>query len=101
MVRLKLLGQALSLLVLICPPLAAADVLDDILDRGTIRFGVAEFVPWTIRTKSGELIGFEIDIAKKIATDMGVKPEFTVYEWGANQDKQRQCLAKEFKSYHY
>lgn len=81
MVRLKLLGQALSLLVLISPPLADADVLDDILDRGTIRVGVAEFTPWTIRTKSGELIGFEIDVAKKIASDMGVKPEFTVYEW--------------------
>lgn len=81
MVRLKLLGQALLLLVLIPPPLADADVLDDILDRGTIRVGVAEFVPWTIRTKSGELIGFEIDVAKKIASDMGVKPEFTVYEW--------------------
>ena len=53
MVRLKLLGQALSLLVMICPPLADADVLDDILDRGTIRVGVSEFVPWTIRTKSG------------------------------------------------
>ena len=81
MVRLRLLGQALSLFFLIFPGLADADVLDDILDRGTIRVGVAEFVPWTIRTKSGELIGFEIDVAKKIASDMGVKPEFTVYEW--------------------
>ena len=60
MVRLKLLGQALTLLVLIFPPIADADVLDDILDRRTIRVGVAEFVPWTIKTKSGELIGFEI-----------------------------------------
>jgi len=81
MVRLKFLGQALSLLILILSPFADADVLDDILDRGTIRVGVAEFVPWTIRTKSGELIGFEIDVARKIASDMGVKPEFTVYEW--------------------
>ena len=81
MVRLKLLGQALSLLILIFPPLADADVLDDILERGTIRVGVAEFAPWTIKTKSGELIGFEIDVARKIASDMGVKPEFTVYEW--------------------
>jgi polar amino acid transport system substrate-binding protein len=81
MVRLKLLGQVLSLLILICAPLADADVLDDILDRGSIRVGVAEFVPWTVRTRSGELIGFEIDVARKIASDMGVKPEFTVYEW--------------------
>ncbi len=81
MVRLKRLGQALSLLILVLPPLANADVLDDILDRRTIRVGVAEFVPWTIKTKSGELIGFEIDVANKIASDMGVKPTFTVYEF--------------------
>ena len=81
MVRLKFLGQALSLILLISAPLADADVLDDILDRGSIRVGVAEFVPWTIRTKSGELIGFEIDVAKKIASDMGVKAEITVYQW--------------------
>jgi polar amino acid transport system substrate-binding protein len=81
MVRLKLLGRTLLLFVLICAPLAHADVLDDILDRGTIRVGVAEFVPWTIRTNSGELIGFEIDVARKIAADMGVKPEFAIYEW--------------------
>ena len=81
MVRLKPLGQALSLVILIFAPLADADVLDEILDRGTIRVGVAEFAPWTIKTKSGELMGFEIDVARKIAYDMGVKPEFTVYEW--------------------
>ena len=81
MVRLKLLGQALSLLVLVFPPLAQADVLDDILYNRTIRVGVAEFVPWTMKTKSGKLIGFEIEVARKIASDMGVKPEFTVYEF--------------------
>ncbi|MGI9206240.1 MAG: transporter substrate-binding domain-containing protein [Woeseiaceae bacterium] len=81
MVRLRIPGQALLLLILVISPLAHADVLDDIIDRGTIRFGVSEFVPSTIRTKSGELIGFEIDMARKIASDMNVKPEFKVYEW--------------------
>lgn len=61
----KLPVLALSLLVLIIPPPANADVLDDILDRGTVRVGVAEFVPWTIKTKSGDLIGFVIDVARK------------------------------------
>ncbi len=74
-------GHVLALLFLVFTPLAQADVLDDILDKRTIRVGVAEFVPWTIKTKSGELIGFEIDVARKIASDMGVKPEFKVYEW--------------------
>ncbi len=79
--RLKLPGHALSLFVLIFAPLAHADVLDDILDAGTIRVGVAEFVPWTMKSKSGELIGFEIEIARKIASDMDVTVEFKVYEW--------------------
>lgn len=61
--------------------LAGADVLDDILERGSIRFGVAEFVPWTMKSEAGELIGFEMDLARKIAKDMGVKPEFKLYPW--------------------
>ncbi len=79
--RLNRLSHALLLLVVAFSPLTHADVLDDILERGTIRFGVAEFIPWTIKTRSGELIGFEIDVAMKIASDMNVEPEFKIYEW--------------------
>jgi len=81
MARLKFLGRALTLFVLVFPPLANADVLSDILDRRTIRIGVAEFVPWTMKTQSGELIGFEIEIAEKIASDMGVQAEIVLYEF--------------------
>lgn len=78
--RLPIL-RVLPLLLLSISGLACADVLDDILERGTVRFGVAEFVPWTMKSESGELIGFEIDVANKIAKDMGVKPEFKLYPW--------------------
>jgi len=81
MARLKFLGRAVTILVLVFPLLADADVLSDILDRRTIRIGVAEFVPWTMKTQSGELIGFEIEIAEKIASDMGVQPVITLYEF--------------------
>ena len=50
---------------------ASADVLDEILERGTIRVGVAEFPPWTIKTASGDLIGFEIELSNRLAKDMG------------------------------
>ena len=73
--------RVLPLLLLSISNSASADVLDDILERGSIRFGVAEFVPWTMKSESGELIGFEVDLAKKIAKDMGVKAEFTLYPW--------------------
>jgi len=68
------------LLLFFCTAVSA-DVLEDILERGSIRVGVAEFVPWTLKNKSGELIGYEIEVARKIAGDMGVKPEFKVYVW--------------------
>lgn len=75
------LRQFLPLLVLFFTASASADVLDEILDRGTIRVGVAEFAPWTMKTPSGDLAGFEVDLASKLAKDIGVKPEFKVYDW--------------------
>ena len=68
--------------ILICSaPLTRADVLEDILERGTLRVGVSLFRPWTMETESGELIGSEIDLARQLASDIGVEPEFHVYVW--------------------
>lgn len=78
--RLAIL-RVLPLILLSISGSVAADVLDDVLERGSIRFGVAEFVPWTMKSESGELIGFEVDVAKKIAKDMGLKAEFKLYPW--------------------
>ena len=58
-----------------------ADALEDILDRGTIRVGVSLFTPWAMKDKTGALTGFEIEVAKRLADEMGVKPEFKVYTW--------------------
>ncbi len=73
--------RAFPLLLLLAFSQVSADVLDEVLERGTLRVGVSEFVPWTMRDSSGDLIGFEIDLAKKIASDMGVDARFEVYEW--------------------
>jgi len=56
--------------------LAADSVLVQIQKRGKLRAGVASFVPWVMRGKDGGLIGFEIDVAKKVAKDMDVDVEF-------------------------
>lgn len=77
----RFFARALPALLLLAFTPVNADVLDDILERGTLRVGVAEFVPWTMRSRSGELIGYEIDVAGKIARDMGVKTDFRVYDW--------------------
>jgi polar amino acid transport system substrate-binding protein len=81
MARSKTLIRLFSLLILFCGGTASADAFDEILERGTIRVGVAEFAPWTIKTKSSELIGFEIEVTNKLAKDMGVTTEFKIYEW--------------------
>ncbi|MEM9048992.1 MAG: transporter substrate-binding domain-containing protein [Pseudomonadota bacterium] len=62
-------------------PAAAQSVVQEIQERGVIRVGMSTFVPWAMRDKNGDLIGFEIDVAKKLAEDMGVEVEFVPTAW--------------------
>jgi polar amino acid transport system substrate-binding protein len=52
------------------------DTLAELKKRGKLRVGVSMIVPWAMHDKDGNLIGFEIDVAKKIARDLGVEVEF-------------------------
>lgn len=61
--------------------LAAESAIEQIAKRGVIKVGMDIFVPWAMKDKKGELIGFEIDIAKKLAEDMGVEIEFVPTKW--------------------
>ncbi len=86
-----LLTTVMLALVIALPPLAraqnasqqlaAAGVLETIKKRGAIRVGLSTFVPWAMRDKNGELIGYEIDVAKQLAEDMKVKAEFVPTAW--------------------
>ncbi len=81
MVMTKVIIRCLFLLAVFVSPLAQADALDDILKRGTLRVGVAEFVPWAMPAERGGHVGYDIDLGLKIAKDMGVRVDFKVYEW--------------------
>ncbi len=61
--------------------LVKESAIDTISRRGTIRVGMDVFVPWAMKDKQGELIGFEIDVAKQLAREMGVKIEFVPTKW--------------------
>ena len=61
--------------------LVKESAIDQITRRGTIRVGMDVFVPWAMKDKKGELIGFEIDVARQLAQDMGVKIEFVPTKW--------------------
>lgn len=56
-------------------------LLEQILKRGVIRVGMSTFVPWAMRDKEGNLIGFEVDVANRLAKDMGVSIEFIPTKW--------------------
>lgn len=52
-----------------------------ILKSGELRVGVSLYPPWVMRAKDGQLIGSEIDMANRLAADMGIKPVIGLYEW--------------------
>jgi len=56
-------------------------IIEQILKRGILRVGMSTFVPWAMNDKTGKLIGFEIDVATRLAQDMGVKAEFIPTKW--------------------
>lgn len=58
-------------------------VLEEVQDRGTLRVGLGLFEPWSACNTDGDLIGFEIDVATKVAADIGVEVEFVRTYWPA------------------
>jgi len=61
--------------------LAKSSTIEKILRSGKLKVGMATFVPWAMQSKTGEWVGFEIDVAKRLAQDMGVKIEFIPTKW--------------------
>ena len=67
---------------LLCCGVAQAGTLDDILKAGVLRVGFdAGYQPFEMTAKDGKYIGFDVDMAKMMAKDMGVKVEFVNTAW--------------------
>lgn len=93
MKKYKILLVLLSLLPFICftaadssagklqQQLVQESTVEQIIKRGNLRVGMSTFVPWAMKDKTGQLIGFEIDVARQLAKDMGVKIEFVPTKW--------------------
>jgi len=87
----KMMGLALiiALLMLLGPAFAGEvqqkltgeSTLEQVLKRKTLKVGMSTFQPWAMKDKTGNLVGFEIDVAKRLAEDMGVKVEFVPTNW--------------------
>src|SRR3954463_11244152 len=66
-------------------PAHAADLLDTVKARGTLRIAMeGTYPPFNYKDqKSGELAGYDVEVARMLAAKLGVKPEFVSTEWSA------------------
>lgn len=70
------------LCLLLTTSIFASDTLSDIAKRGELRVGLeAGYIPFEMKNKKGEIIGFEVDLANLMAREMGVKLKLVNTEW--------------------
>jgi L-cystine transport system substrate-binding protein len=66
-------------------PASAADLLTTAKARGTLRVALeGTYPPFNFKDqKTGQLAGYDVDVAHLVAKRMGLKPEFVTTEWSA------------------
>jgi len=56
--------------------------LNEILQRGELRVGMEPgYMPFEMKDKKGKIIGFDVDVVRKMAKDMGVKLKIVPTAW--------------------
>jgi cystine transport system substrate-binding protein len=63
----------------------AADLLDKAKARGTLRIALeGTYPPFNFKDpKTGQLTGYDVDVARLVAARLGLKPEFVSTEWAS------------------
>jgi len=85
------IGLSLVLfLALLVSPLCASETRQELSEESTLaqvigknklRVGFSTFVPWAMKDKKGGYTGFEIEVARQLAADMGVEIQFVPTKW--------------------
>ena len=60
---------------------ASGGDIDYIREKGTLIVGITDFAPMDYQDDSGEWIGFDADLARKVGEDLGVEVQFTEIDW--------------------
>lgn len=62
---------------------ALADTIDDIRTRGSLRVGMSgDYQPFTLcQEQSENCEGFDVDVARRLAADLGVRLEIVRFRW--------------------
>ena len=74
---------AAALLATLVLGASAADLLDTVKQRGTLKVALEGTYPPFNYKDNGQLAGFEVELAHALAQKLGVKAEFTTSEWSA------------------
>ena len=62
----------------------AADLLETARARGSLRIAMeGTYPPFNFKDKSGQLAGYDADVARAVAARLKLKPEFVTTEWAA------------------
>jgi cystine transport system substrate-binding protein len=83
--RRRLLLGAVTACAALVLPVHAADLLDKVKASGTLRIALeGTYPPFNFKDpKTGQLTGYDVDVARLVAAQMGLKPEFVTTEWTA------------------
>lgn len=88
--KLRIILTFALILTLLAAPLWAKNIRQDLVKAGTLehviaknklRIGFSTFVPWAMKDKKGGYTGYEIDVARQLAADMGVEAVFVPTKW--------------------
>ena len=61
---------------------AGGDLLSEIQAKGTITVAMeGTWAPWTYHDEDDNLVGYDVEVATKIAEKLGVEPQFIEGEW--------------------
>lgn len=74
------LAAALTLTLTACGETAGSD-LDSVEKNGVLVVGITDFAPMDYKDDDGEWIGFDADMARAFAKNLGVKVQFVEINW--------------------
>lgn len=79
----KLMALLLTLMMVFSLAAASAEATDMqyVKDKGVLVVGITDFEPMDYKDADGNWIGFDADLAKAFAAELGVQVEFIEIEW--------------------
>ncbi len=79
--KTKFVAAATSLLMAFTGAALAAGDMAYVKEKGALTVGVTEFAPMDYKDKSGNWVGFDADLARVFAKELGVKCEIQIIDW--------------------